>query len=86
MKLFGFESYADILATRTRRSAFQLKADNTQATSLAHAYKIAAANKHIGIAYHGTRDYIEKGFVSLEYVPSSDIMFGLKDVRDGGPV
>lgn len=48
--------------------------DNTGAIHLAHEHKNTAKTKHIEIEYHSTRNYIEKGYINLEYIQSSEML------------
>lgn len=49
-------------------------ADNQGAIALAHDWKVNVATKHIATSYHLQRDYIDKGYVSISYVPSCDMV------------
>ena len=44
--------------------------DNTGAISLINGKKMNAATKHIDVAYHLARDYNDKNYVNIMYVPS----------------
>ena len=52
----------------TKNSVLALHGDNTGAIAQAHESSITSKTKHIDISYHLTRDYIQKGLVSLSFL------------------
>lgn len=52
-------------------STVEIRADNQGAIANAKGVKMNNASKHIGVCYHLQRDYVEKGAVRVEYVPST---------------
>ncbi|CAL4067305.1 unnamed protein product, partial [Meganyctiphanes norvegica] len=46
--------------------------DNMGAIGLAHHQKYHKRSKHIANKFHATRWYIQKGYITVKYVPSRD--------------
>ena len=52
----------------------ELRADNQGAIALAKTFNSNAATKHIDVAYPLPRDYSEKGYVSISYISSANMV------------
>lgn len=52
----------------------EIRADNQGSIALAGSSKNNVATKHIDVAYHLTRDYVEKDVVKITYVPSASMV------------
>ena len=57
--------------TMSPRQKVTIFADNQSAISLAHHQSFHGRSKHIDIKYHLVRDYINKDYIQVLYVPSA---------------
>lgn len=54
--------------------AMLIYGDNLGAMDLAREQKTTAKSKHIDVTYHFTRDYVQKGMISLMYINTADMI------------
>lgn len=56
------------------KDPFVIYADNPGAITLAQEERVTPRTKHIGVCYHLTRDYVQKGLIALFYCNTSDMI------------
>lgn len=56
------------------KEPLEIFADNMGAIALVKDEATTACSKHINVVYHFARDYVEKGLVIVNYVPSADVV------------
>lgn len=51
-----------------------LKCDNTGASRLSRENVFSPRSKHVDVTYHIARDYVSKGVIQLEHLPTDDMV------------